>query len=140
MRIASKMLFTINKGVLESVTKRLQDHRVREVATVLESARTEWMGDMWFNSKMLDETRITELRLAKFRQALGSDVTLQDAVRGTAYNVPFSVPNPIIQGVLDRFGREIQQVVRSLDQSATLNLAIDIGNSNFCFDNSSSFL
>ena len=129
MRIASKMLFTLNKGVMESVTKRLQDFRVSQIATVLESARTEWMGDMWFNSHMLEETRFTMLNIATFKHKQGVDIALHEAVSNTAYGVPFLIHNaPIMQGVIDRFGPEIQKSVRSLDQSVTLNLAIDIGN------------
>ena len=62
MRLASTMLFTINKGLIQAVTKRMTDSRVRQIATTIEKARTEWLGDMWFNSALADETRVNELQ------------------------------------------------------------------------------
>ena len=128
MRVASTMLFTINKGLIQAVTKRMADPRVRDIATIIEKARTEWLGDMWFNSTLADETRVKELRRdLRRRTTVGEiDPSLEGAVRKEIYAVPGQPPNPIVQAAMARFGREIRAAVRSLDQAAVLNLAVDI--------------
>ena len=127
MRIASTMLFTINKGLIQAVTKRMTDPRVRDIATTIEKARTEWLGDMWFNSTLADETRVNELRRNLQHRTAGEvDYSLEGAVRKAIYAVPGQPPDPIIQAAMARFGREIRAAVRSLDQAAVLNLAVDI--------------
>jgi len=127
MRIASTMLFTINKGLIQAVTKRMSDPRVRQIATTIEKARTEWLGDMWFNSTLADETRVNELRRNLQNRTAGEvDPSLEGAVRKAIYAVPGQPPDPVIQAAMARFGREIRAAVRSLDQATVLNLAVDI--------------
>jgi len=128
MRIASTMLFTINKGLIQAVTKRMSDPRVQQIATTIEKARTEWLGDMWFNSALADETRVNELQQELDCHYTGSavDYSLEGAVRKAIYTVPGQSADPVIQAAMARFGREIRAAVRSLDQAAVLNLAVDI--------------
>ena len=126
MRLASSMLFTMNKGMIASVTKRMTDVRVQQIANAIEKARTEWLGDMWFNSDMFNETRVERLSMAINQNASQEPDDVRNAIRKIIYNVPGSLANPIIQGAMDRFGPEIKAAVRSLDQAVPLNLAVDI--------------
>ena len=127
MRMASTMLFTINKGLIQAVTKRMTDPRVKQIATTIEKARTEWLGDMWFNSTLADETRVNELRRNLQNHTAGEvDYSLEGAIRRAIYAVPGQPPEPVIQAAMARFSREIRAAVRSLDQAAGLNLAVDI--------------
>jgi hypothetical protein len=57
MRLAARMLFTMTAGLIDSVTKRMSDRRVKEIARAIEVARTEWLGDVWFKSNLVDATR-----------------------------------------------------------------------------------
>jgi hypothetical protein len=126
MRMASTMLFTISKGVIEAVTKRMADTRVYQIASTIERARTEWLGDMWFNSTMFDETRVSELSMGINQHMSKQPDDLRGAVRKTIYDVPGVISDPIINAAMNRFNAEIKAAVRSLDRAATLNLAVDI--------------
>ena len=130
MRLAARMLFTMTAGLIESVTKRMTDERVKAIAKAIEAARTEWLGDVWFRSNLADATRADLLA-----KELGYRAVLQEseynkdmtaAINKILYDIPGEFTNPLIEDAMDRFGGRIKSASRSMNQADSLNIAVEI--------------
>ena len=130
MRLAAEVLFTITAGLIESVTKRMTDSRVRDTARAIEKARTEWLGDFWFKSNLATAKR-TELlaqelafRNNKMESSYNKDIT--QAINKVLYDIPGEFTNPAMADAIAKFGDRIKTASRSLNQADSLNIAVEI--------------
>ena len=130
MRLAARMLFTMTAGLIESVTKRMTDERVKAIAKAIEAARTEWLGDVWFRSNLADATRADLLaKEVGYRAVLQESEYNKDmtaAINKILYDIPGEFTNPLIEDAMDRFGGRIKSASRSMNQADSLNIAVEI--------------
>ena len=130
MRLAARMLFTMTAGLIDSVTKRMSDRRVKEIARAIEVARTEWLGDVWFKSNLVDATRsellAEEVAYRTVAQESKYNKDMTAAVNKVLYNIPGEFTNQFMESAIDRFGDRLVEASRSMNQADSLNIAIEI--------------
>ena len=128
MRLAAQQLFSLNDGIIDTVTKRLTNHNVRDVASAIELARIEWLADRWFKSNLADGTAHKEQESYLAHDVVGRPrpyhTGLAAAIRKELYSLPGRIENGKIRAAMDKFGDEIRAASKTLDQAAALNIAV----------------
>ena len=130
MRLAAQQMFALNDGLMETVTRKLSNPNVTAVASAIEVARLEWLGDRWFKSNLAEgtkhkihETYLMHDDLKVPRPYHGS---LSDAIRKELYQLPGKITDKKINVAMAKFGDEIRAAAKTLDQAAALNVAVHI--------------
>ena len=130
MRLASEVLFTMTAGLIDSVTKRMEDPRVRQTARAIEKSRTEWLGDFWFKSHLATATRVELLaqelafRNNQMESSYNTDIT--QAINKVLYDIPGEFNNQAMSDAIAKFGDRVKTASRSMNQSDALNIAVEI--------------
>ncbi len=131
LRMACGQMFNLNADLIETVTKKLNNPDIQTVATVIEKARIEALGDVWFDDPgMAKESKRKLIEVDTNRHNSGQpplqDVHLGAAIDKALYDLPGQIANPKWQAAIDKFGADINAAKYTMDSSAALNVAMDI--------------
>jgi hypothetical protein len=130
MRLAAQQMFSLNDGLVKTVTAKLSNPDIALVANAIELARLEWLGDKWFKSNLAEGTKykINKSYLAHDTQRAPRpyETHLADAISKEIYQLPGDISDKKIKAAMDKFGDEVRAAAKTLDQAAALNVAIHI--------------
>ena len=130
MRLAAQQLFSLNDGIVDTVTRKLTNQNIRAVASAIETARIEWLADRWFKSNLAEGSAHKEKEGYLLCDSVGRPRPyhsgLAAAIRKELYNLPGDINDPKIQAAMVKFGDEIRAAARTLDQADALNVAVHL--------------
>ena len=130
MRMAATEMFRTNVEVIETVTSKLSDPNIGGIAKAIETARVELLGDVWFSTKMVEDSKqkknSSNDTLAQHGYAPLYNSSIGGAVEKTIYGLDGSIDDDIIRRAMQLFEPEIRSATMSLDSTAAINVAVDI--------------
>ena len=130
LRIAATEMFHTNVDIIDTVTQKLSDPNIGSAAKAIESARVELLGDVWFSTKMAEDTtqrknKDNQERIADSRNPL-YNYNLGGAVEKVIYGLDGTIENDVIRRAVELFKPDIRAATMTLDSTAAINVAVDI--------------
>jgi hypothetical protein len=132
LRMAATEMFHTNVEIIDTVTSKLSDPNIGRIAKVIESARVELLGDVWFNTKMAEDS--TQKKNARNTEAMASgrdaiyNVHVGGAVEKTVYGLDGTIENDVVRRAMELFKPELRSATMTMDSTAAINVAVDIAN------------
>ena len=132
LRMAATEMFHTNAEIIDTVTRKLSDPNIGYIAKSIETARVELLGDVWFSTKMAEDTtqKKNARNAALVERGLPPmhNLHVGGAVEKAIYGLDGTIDNDVVRRALELFKPEIRSATMTLDSTAAINIAVDIAN------------